>query len=235
MHIAVISDLHLGQGDRADRFEHDDAEFLQFLNHLERNFERIVLLGDIFETLTCPRPAQQVKALHDARAAHPEIVDRFDRPMYRYVHGNHDLVAAHVLDAPGAIHLQVDGQRILFTHGHGHDWIINHARWVSEWAVWSVGWMMRMGLKPLAQAFETLDRMLSDISAEPDECGFQRWAVNLAQRTESDIIVTGHTHVGVRAEHGDRLFLNSGTCARGGFSFLTMDTARGDYQVQTSW
>ena len=69
MKIAVISDLHLGRGDAADLFGHDDAEFLRFLDFLEGNFERIVLLGDIFETLTCPRPLAQRRELVAAREA----------------------------------------------------------------------------------------------------------------------------------------------------------------------
>ena len=40
MKIAVISDLHLGRGDGSDRFGHDDAEFLRFLDFLEGDFER---------------------------------------------------------------------------------------------------------------------------------------------------------------------------------------------------
>lgn len=52
MEIAIISDLHIGSGDQTDRFGHDDYEFLRFLDFLESNFSRIVLLGDVFETLT---------------------------------------------------------------------------------------------------------------------------------------------------------------------------------------
>ena len=49
MQIAVISDLHLGAGGAADGFGHDDGDFLRFLRFLERNFERIVLLGVAFQ------------------------------------------------------------------------------------------------------------------------------------------------------------------------------------------
>ena len=34
MQLAVISDLHLGRGDRSDRFGHEDSEFLRFLRQL---------------------------------------------------------------------------------------------------------------------------------------------------------------------------------------------------------
>ena len=70
MKIAVISDLHLGPADNTDLFGHDDAEFLRFLQFLESNFERIVLLGDIWETLSSKVPWTPEQALRACRRAH---------------------------------------------------------------------------------------------------------------------------------------------------------------------
>lgn len=232
MQLAVISDLHLGRGDSADQFGHDDAEFLRFLDHLEGNFERIVLLGDIYETLTAPNPFAQVRELQAIKAAHPEIVSRFERrDAYTYIHGNHDLVAANVDDAPGAMRLDIDGTRLLFTHGHGYDSLARHARFIAEAGVWLGAWLCRMGLAGLYKAFEKLDLWLRGAKVDPSKCSFQRWAVGLADRHEADVIVTGHTHQGVVAEHGERLFMNSGSCADGQFSFLSIDTAAGRYAM----
>src|SRR6187399_117979 len=89
MKLAVISDLHLGAGDRADGFGHDDADFIRFLKFLEGNFERVILLGDIWETLQSRRLGSARQELELAQAAHPEIAKRFERPKYHYVHGNH--------------------------------------------------------------------------------------------------------------------------------------------------
>jgi UDP-2,3-diacylglucosamine pyrophosphatase LpxH len=52
MKIAVISDLHLTPSGAPNVFGHADAEFLGFLGFLEKNFERILLVGDTWETLT---------------------------------------------------------------------------------------------------------------------------------------------------------------------------------------
>jgi predicted phosphodiesterase len=235
MKIAVISDLHLGRGDAADRFGHDDAEFLRFLDYLEGDFERIVLLGDIYETLTSPKPLAQVEELAEAKAAHAEIAARFATPRYRYIHGNHDLVAGHVEAAPSSLELTVDGTKLLFTHGHHHDWMIRRLRWLSEAGVWAGGWLLRMGVESVIRFFDRMDNVLAGVSRDPKLCSFQRWAVANAEARDADIVVTGHTHVGVRAEHGERLFLNSGSCAQGKFSYLSLDTARGDYSVNASW
>jgi predicted phosphodiesterase len=59
--------------------------------------------------------------------------------------------------------------------------------------------------------------------------------MHVAARREVDIVVTGHTHLPTSAEHGSRLFLNSGACSEGKFSFLSLDTHRACYGVHHSW
>jgi predicted phosphodiesterase len=235
MRIAVISDLHLGRRDTVDHFGHDDSAFLRFLRFLESNFERIVLLGDIYETLTSRTPHRQGSELAAARAAHPEIVRRFALPPYHYVHGNHDLVAGTLLGAPEQLMLEADGVRMLFTHGHHHDWVIRKARWLSEAAVWAGAWLRRLRMRAMFRAFQALDDRLSGAMLDPSRCTFQRWALARAQESAADIVVTGHTHLGMRVEHGDRLFLNSGTCSEGQFSYLSLDTHNGQYGLHTTW
>jgi UDP-2,3-diacylglucosamine pyrophosphatase LpxH len=235
MHIAVISDLHLGPGDLTDGFGHDDQTFLRFLRYLETNFERIVLLGDIWETLTGPRLGDPANALDAAKNAHPEIARRFTGPKYSYVHGNHDLIAGSRDRVPAKLLLRTDGASVLFTHGHHHDLLIRKARWLSELGVWVGAWLLRLRLSPLYRLFNAVD-MSRSAAAQDDACGsFQRWAVGLARAHETDIVVTGHTHLPSRSEVGDRIFLNSGSCADGRFSFAALDTRTGRYQVESSW
>jgi UDP-2,3-diacylglucosamine pyrophosphatase LpxH len=242
MKIAVISDLHLGNGTRSDQFGHDEANFLRFLDHLEDNFERIVLLGDVYETLTT-RGAAQVEELKRCKEAHANIVTRFERPAYRYLHGNHDLVAGHIDNAPDAMHLEIDNQRIVFMHGHQFDWLAKKARTVHEWFAWFGGLLGRLGMSPVLKAASVIERMVSGFNhgnpTDPstlNEAGrFQRAAMGYAEAKGVDLVVTGHTHLGVVAPFGDRMFLNSGTCEGGSFSFLAMDTSARRYTVETAW
>jgi predicted phosphodiesterase len=227
MKLAVISDLHLGAGDLADGFGHDDAEFLRFLTFLERNFERVVLLGDIWETLQSRRLGSAREELLLAQATHPEIAQRFAGPKYSYVHGNHDIVAG-VLGVPDEVALEADGVRLLFTHGHQNDELIQRRRWLSELGVWLGGWIRRVGLDAFYRLCAKID---GGLSLDGTLCEFQRWAVGEAARREFDVVVTGHTHHAARTEHGSRLFLNSGSCSEGQLSFLSIDTRRGDYAV----
>lgn len=235
MRIAVISDLHLGRRDAIDHFGHDDSDFVRFLKHLEGSFEKIVLLGDIYETLTPKNPLLQRRELHLAREAHPEIVKRFARPQYTLIHGNHDLVAASELNAPADLFLHVDGVRMLFTHGHLHDWMIRRARRITELGVCLGGWLRRVGMHAVFRAFDALDYRLRGASPEPHRCSFQRWAMGMAHQRQADVVVTGHTHIATKAEHGDRLFLNSGTCSKGRLSYLALDTKLGAYTLHQSY
>jgi predicted phosphodiesterase len=230
MRIAVISDLHLGEGGDADAFGHDDAEFIGFLRRLESEFERIVLLGDIWETLTSPRLGDAHGTLARARAHHRELARRFETPPYRYVHGNHDHVAA-LEGAPTELAIQAAGVRLLFTHGHQQDALVRRMRWLSELGVWLGAGLRRAGLGPIYRLAQRLDTRRGAATIDAARCGFQAWAIDLARRREADVVVTGHTHLATRGEHGARLFLNSGTCSEGRLSFLAIDTARGDYHV----
>lgn len=235
MKLAVISDLHLGPGGRADGFGHRDGEFLRFLTHLERNFEQIVLLGDVWETLTSLRPRDAVAGLRASRAAHPELAARLETPRYRWVHGNHDLVAGPLGLAPPELVIRAGRTRILFTHGHLHDVIVRRARWMSELGVWLGGWVRRLGLSPMYRLFERADRWRSGHHGAKGALGFQRWAAALARSRGAEVVVTGHTHVAARTEVDGHLFLNSGSCQGGRFSFLSLDTATGTYAVCSGW
>ena len=198
MHIAVISDLHLGPGDLTDGFGHQDPTFLRFLRFLEANFERIVLLGDIWETLTGPRWGDAAASLCAARAAHPEIARRFTMPKYSYVHGNHDLVAGVSDQVPDKLVLHTDGASVLFTHGHHHDLLIRRARWLSELGVWLGAWLVRLRLSPLYRLFNAVDMSRSAAAQHGSAGSFQRWAVGLARAHQADVVVIGHARAGAQ-------------------------------------
>ena len=235
MKIAVISDLHLGPGGAADGFGHEDSEFLRFLDFLEDNFERIVLLGDIWETLTGKLPGDPGAELRAAQNAHRELAARFRSPRYLQVHGNHDLIAGRLDGTPEEITLRVDGVRLLLTHGHQEDPLVSERQGTSELGVWVGGWIRRLGMEPVYRAANALDTMRSGVSPDSSRCVFQRAWMDAAAHRDVDVIVTGHTHLATRAEHGSRLYLNSGSCSEGHTSFLAIDTRHGSYSVEASF
>ncbi len=235
VNIAVISDLHLGSEDVTDSFGHDDGEFLRFLSFLEGNFERIVLLGDIWETLTTHCPWRARAGLLVARARHPEIAQRFRRPQYKYIHGNHDLIAAEVDGAPEQWALEADGRRLLFMHGHGHDRLIRMARHIVELGVCIGGWLRRGGLHCFYHSLYQLEQARFSATADSEHCGFRSWALAVGAQAGADIVITGHTHLPRASQHGSRMFMNSGSCSHGRFNFLALETRADVYGVHHSF
>ncbi len=234
MYVAVISDLHLGARPATDTFGHTDSDFARFLRHLEHTFDRIILLGDIWETLTPGRPGRPQDELLAARRAHPELARRFEGPRYTYLHGNHDWIAA-TAKVPEELVLRDGSTRILLTHGHQHDLLLRHARGLAELGVWCGGWMRRLGLSPLYRLAARMDELWTRAACVDRASRFQRWALATGRLRGADIVVTGHTHVSARTEYAGQLFLNSGSCCQGRFGHLALDTRRGSFEVCESW
>jgi UDP-2,3-diacylglucosamine pyrophosphatase LpxH len=232
MQIAVLSDLHLGRRNELDRFARTkrcvEPKFLALLRHLERHVDKIVLLGDIFETLKGPHPGSTRDELRGALESYPEIARRaVDDPRYQLVHGNHDVVAKDALGALEFFEVEDRDQRLVFFHGHQLDPLTRGRALLSRAGCWLGGWLERVGV----------DVTPHDAVARPDSTFseydgyFERAAVALGASRGADIIVTGHTHRAMRAEHGERLFMNSGSCVAGRRELLLLDTARGRYEV----
>lgn len=237
MKIAIISDLHLGSGDQADRFGHDDYEFLRFLRFMEVNFEKIILLGDIFETLTGKEYGKRMNELKRCFQAHPEVSKRLvgNRQKYIYLHGNHDLVSAEAFGSSGEYFISVAGSTMLFTHGHVFDRISNNARGIAEWFVWVGGQIMRAGYREIFDFLKGIDGRILGVQADPKKGDFRSRVMNVARSMGIDVMVTGHSHTGGLVECGDGLYLNSGACLEGNFQYLAMDLATMDYSYNSTW
>ena len=121
MKIAVISDLHLGRGDRADRTKTHDTSLLKLLDYLEAHYEKIILLVDVWELLTSAWPGRHQQEIEHIKRAHPEVAQRFMGDQYHYIIGNHDQAMSKREQAPSELVLNVDQMRIIFTHGHQFD------------------------------------------------------------------------------------------------------------------
>lgn len=232
MEIAVISDLHISR-DNADGFLHDESAFLQFLMRLESNFEKIVLLGDIFDTLTGPDFRNPKKEFWQAVAAYPYVGNRLLSEKYVYVYGNHDMSAQSTVTALEEYIVHKDGLRILFTHGHQYDWVAQRARGSVEFLIWLGGYIKRLGLKSLYDILSYIDEYIGGTGTTPEHCMFTQWALRLAEQRGYDWVVTGHTHKISSFHSKNTVYLNSGTCSHGLFQFCTIDTKQQRYAYHT--
>lgn len=234
MKIAVISDLHLSTGGRADHFGHEEATFLRFLDFLEDSFERVVVLGDALELIQGLRPFAWRSQLEAIRAARPRLFDRLTGPRIDYVHGNHDLAAGRLLGLKQELVIDTGPMRLLFLHGHQADAAVRHIYPVTVLLSWLGGMIERVVGRRIARVFDDIDHLVIAPKRSTD-CPFQGWAMEQAQAKGADVVVTGHTHLPLVTEHTDRLFMNSGTCSRGRFDFLAIDTATGEYRHEERW
>lgn len=231
--IAAISDLHIGARRHTDGFRHDLAAFGRFLDRLEAEHDAVVLLGDVYQTdhALVPTAAAARRMLARARARVPALADRFDRPPYLHVHGNHDAIAGPALDAPER--LRLPGRfPVLFTHGHQFDPVAVRAQWAADLGTWSTGRLRALGLRPLAWWLELRDVSIKDRRFRGPHGPYARGAEALVREHAVPIVVMGHTHCpGITPLRERGVMVNTGTCSGGRTMWVSIDTDRGAIEV----
>ena len=231
MRIAALSDFHIGARADTDEFHHDEADFLAWLDALEASHDRVVLVGDIWQTEHALLPGARAAArqLSRARARLPRLAERLRG--YLYVHGNHDAVAAATLGAPAQLRLTADGFTALFIHGHQFDPIFARAYAAARAATWFTGRLRRVGLRPLAQWFEGRDVELKHRRFGHIDGPYARAARQLLREHAADLIVMGHTHVAHLHALPEGRVVNTGSCARGRKVHVSIDTAARSVEI----
>src|SRR5262245_46976464 len=195
MQIAVLSDLHLGRKNTLDRFArkhgHVEPRFLQLLDHLECNVDKIVLNGDIFETFKCP-PGMAGRELIAVLESYPEIAKRvIDNPKYQLVHGNHDRIAERVLGAPEFYEVEDHGTKMCFFHGHQLDPLNRGVAWLPRTGVWLGCVLERFGFHVTPHDMKRMDPDgRHRLKQEPFTVG----ALAIGAERGADVVITGHTH-----------------------------------------
>ncbi len=232
--IAVISDLHLGRKDKLDQFNRNpgaEAQLYQLLDYLETHVDKIVLLGDIFETLRS-KTLNKTKELKTILQYYPKFANKISNGgKYVLVKGNHDLVTGAVLGASEYLTIKENNKNILFFHGHQLDSVVADF-WTKNFenvGVWLGGWLERMGIDITKKAnasskFKSLNNLWK-------VGGFEIAATALGKKLNADIIVTGHSHHPMKVEIENHLFLNSGTRVGGRQDMIILDTNINDYEI----
>lgn len=233
MRIAALSDLHIGARRHTDGFLHDLARFAGFLDTLEQAHDRIVLLGDVYQAdhALVPTAAAARRMLARARARVAALAQRFERPPYVHVHGNHDAIAGTALGAPEQ--LRLPGRfPALFIHGHQFDPVAVRARWAADLGTWSTGRLRAVGLRPLAWWLEQRDVAIKDRRFRGPHGPYARGAQALVREHAAPIVVMGHTHCpGITPLPPHGVMVNTGTCSGGRTMWVGIDTERGTIEV----
>ena len=223
MRIAVISDLHIG----AEDFRPDG--FGEFLDHLEREHDEIILLGDVFE---CYFPVLPWKALAEYDRwdrRYDDITRRFRSAKYTILSGNHDMVACRARGIPSRTEREQEGFRVLFSHGHENEPAYGSPLRIRlvELYMWLVYRLKRLGLPALYEYSYRMDYALN----MKDGGAVHVEAARDHVRRGYDVVVFGHTHVARHVElRGGGVYINTGDCLRRRM-YASLDLARRQCQL----
>ncbi len=139
----LISDLHLGDGARADNFRRSQAEetILRFFDRVARQSKRLILVGDLFELWKFDLPIC-LKTYHRILAKLQQLADQGVEIIY--IFGNHDFDLSYLQSLFHFVYESWDfGHYIHIEHGHRFDKDTGLSWKIRKAAVWLVSWLER--------------------------------------------------------------------------------------------
>jgi predicted phosphodiesterase len=220
MRIASFGDLHLGHTSVLDKFRGKEEDLLRFDDHLSRTHDRIILMGDIYQTDYGIYPGSRSDVLEAILKRYSRIFKRWGSPRYNSVFGNHDLITQKLLGTLKQIIINKDGWRIWLIHGHQFDPFIRKKGHLPFFVTWLIGGMRRKGLRRLA---DFLEGPLYDFGQRV----FRR--LDMAARKalisgKNNIIVMGHSHQMTCQPLEKGIYVNSGACSCDFMRYVSIDT-----------
>jgi UDP-2,3-diacylglucosamine pyrophosphatase LpxH len=228
--IATFGDLHLGPSMLSDRFLNDEEHLLRFDDHLRESHDRIILMGDIFQTDYGSRPGSRSEVLEAAMERYPRISYRWKSSSCAMIYGNHDVVTERRMSAVKEIFLKDKGSRIWLTHGHQFDPLISQGP-VPFIFSWMVGKLRRLGQKRLADFLE--GRFFMACQRMARSLGSPRYAArNALMLDQYDIVIMGHTHQPECVRVGSGIYANLGACLPNQLGYVSIDTLTKEVQLR---
>jgi predicted phosphodiesterase len=228
MRIATFGDLHLGHTPVLDKFRGKEEDLLRFDDHLSSTHDRIILMGDIYQTDYGVYPGSRSDVLEAILKRYSRIFRRWESPHYESVFGNHDMITQKLLGTSKQISINKDGWRIWLIHGHQFDPFIRKKGQLPFFGTWLIGGIRRKGLGRLA---DFLEGPLYDVGQRI----FQR--LDMAARKalineKYNIIVMGHSHQMTCLPIEKGIYVNSGACSCDFMRYVSIDTATQAVEVR---
>ena len=210
----IVSDVHLGTD-----LSRPEALLAVLKSH---TFRRLILLGDIFDTLDFRRlPRTHWHLLTYIRTlCHPE-----QQIEVVWVEGNHDhllsMVTRSFLGVPirKRYEWMFRGQRFLALHGHQFDTFIHRHPVLTDIACWFYETLQRYEgsdhhmSRSLKRTSKAWLRMSAAVATR---------AAAYASRRKADVIFCGHTHRSLSATFGEVSYHNTGCWTDTPASFITI-------------
>jgi predicted phosphodiesterase len=228
--IATFGDLHLAASQLSDRFRNDEEHLLRFDDHLARTHDKIVLMGDIYQTDYGSRPGSKTETLERAMERYSRITRRWNSPSHAMIFGNHDLVTERRMSAVKQIRLEDNGFRIWLIHGHQFDPLIRKGP-VPFFLTWMMGNLRRSGFRRVADFLEGHFYMACQRLAR--SLGSPRFtARNALMKGKCDAVVMGHTHQPACVCFGNGIYANSGAGSPERLQYISIDTLTREVELR---
>jgi UDP-2,3-diacylglucosamine pyrophosphatase LpxH len=198
----ILSDLHLG----SDNCQADDLiDFLQKLHAGRRKDERLILNGDLFDSIDFRR----------LRKKHWKVLSLLrniaEDHAVTWIHGNHDgpaEIVSHLLgvEVRDECVLVSEGRRILVLHGHQFDDFIDDHPIMTWLADRCYRLLQRLdGNHQIARKAKRSSKLFLRCAEK-----IQRRSRDYAESRDCDAVCCGHTHLAVAVERDAVSYYNSG-------------------------
>ena len=200
--VVAFSDLHMGDGSKADDFLENESVFLQVLDWA-KPFQK-VYCGDVAELWQAKRKS--------IRAAHKNTLIRMRDDGGVYIFGNHDF-SLSAWDGVFTYERHIVG-KTLFIHGYQPDRWNGKYRWAGRIATWVGGMFERMGWQDIDESKRLSElctpTQMSDTEFHKVEDLYLDWAYEQAKEAGCTVVVFGHTHRPGMKVADDVLVVNAG-------------------------
>lgn len=211
----IISDIHLGSDVCLAKEVND------FLDHIEDRSQRLILNGDVFDSMDFRR----------LKKHHWHILSRLrkvsDKMEVVWVVGNHDGsadIVSHLLGITAVDHYEFYSgfKKVLALHGHVFDKFIDEhpvLTWVGDTIYSFLQWVDRSHY--IARAAKYSSKLYLRCAQE-----IKVKALKLAKSMHADIVCTGHTHHAELDTSGDIHYVNSGCWTERPTSFVEIRSGK---------
>jgi len=228
MRIATFGDLHLGHRAVVDKFLGKEELLLRLDDHLSRTHDRVILMGDIYQTDYGSYPGSRTEVLEAILKRYSRIVSRWRSSFYCSLFGNHDLITQKFLGSVKQMRLIKDNWRIWLTHGHQFDPFIGEKRRLPFFVTWMIGRLRRLGLN---RQVDFLEGPFYDWGQRFFKA-LELAAVKALHHGKNDVIVMGHSHQMACLPISQGVYVNSGACIPDSLRYVSIDTAQRVVEVR---
>lgn len=210
----VISDLHLGSGVCQAKAL---VEFLEGIHHGHRRTRRLILNGDVFDSIDFRRlKKSHWKVLSQLRKLSDEVE-------VVWVCGNHDgsaEIVSHLLGLEVVDEYVVESgdKKVLFLHGHQFDQFIDRYPLATRVADNLYRLLQRIDR---SHYFAKMAKRRSKTFLRSTE-KIRAGAIDQAEQLGCDIVCCGHTHLAVALPNDPVPYFNSGCWTETPCHFLTL-------------